>query len=132
MTSSTLETLGLSAATVRRIRDLGVDSAEGLRSLVDAAPLDLERHLGEQAMRGVRHALGDTPLSSRHGFDPDAVTLGVQPGRAPRLATDTPSIDLRDRLFERPQRLRATGAGADDAEVAALECRLNELLDNDR
>lgn len=127
--SSSLETLGLSTATLRRIRDLGVDSTEGLRALAEASPVDLERHIGQPAMRTIRQALDVQGPPRAGGFDPDSVALGARDLPAPVLPPAPTSLVLRDDLFERLQRLRAGGASDDDVRVLALEDRLNALLD---
>jgi hypothetical protein len=118
---------------IDQIARLGVNTVEGLRSMIEAAPADVARFLGGEGFKAAQRALQDEPASERvHAFEPDAIRNSA------RIDLPSPSlhasidIALRDRLFEelRALRERADHQAFSDR-IEALEQQLNALLEDD-
>lgn len=132
MPGKSLETLGLPAETTGRVRQLGIDTLDGLQGLVDASPDDLERYVGTAGMHAILRALTGTRSAAAGStpFEPARAKLGARLGIPPVLPASD-AIAERDALFARLQHLEAAGRSAHDQERVELEARLHALLDRD-
>lgn len=131
MTDYPLESLGLQASVLTRLRSLGLRSTGGLQGMIEAAPDDLARFLGRETFATIRSALERiSPDGPPPAFRPDEIIQGARLDPAPGSPSDPPDLTLREALFHELQELRQRADGEeDDHRIRTLEARLNELLD---
>ena len=133
MAATDLGSLGLPPHVLTQLRALGVSSTDGLRAMVEAAPVDIERHLGASAVAAIERALTHaiTPRPPGTDFVPEPVTLGARLDPVPREQREPEQRAFRDRLFRELQQLRGDASGRSDARVRELETELNALLEGE-